>query len=66
MTVAEAAQLLGRTGTIRQAGLTVGVTVIDVKQSYGRTRYLVSPLAGKGEIWVEQVTINANALGVAL
>ena len=34
-------------------GLQVAVVIMDVKITYGKTRFLVSPVAGKGEIYVE-------------
>lgn len=33
----------------------VRVLILDIKQSYGRTRYLVKPVAGEGEMWVENL-----------
>ena len=29
--------------------------ILDIKQSYGRTRYLIRPVAGEGEMWVENL-----------
>lgn len=37
--------------------LTIEVKILDVKMSYGRERYLVTPVAGSGEVWVEAVTL---------
>ena len=48
---------VGKEGTIRLGGLTIDVLVGDVKNSYGKERYLVTPKAGAGEIWVEAVTL---------
>lgn len=31
----------------------VSVKVQDIKISYGKTRYLISPVDGSGEVWVE-------------
>jgi|ERR1700676_2143627 len=55
-------QSIGKLGTINQGGLTVDVTVLDAKQAYGCTRFLVSPVAGSGEVWVsaERVQIQSN------
>lgn len=66
MTTAEALQLLGRTGEITTGGLVVNVTVVDVKVSYGRTRYQVQPLSGTGLVWVENVRLDAFYGGGAL
>jgi hypothetical protein len=45
---------VGKKGSISVGGFRVEVEVIDYKNSYGRDRYLVSPVAGSGEIWTEQ------------
>jgi len=50
-------EFIGRVATVKFGGLVVEVTVIDVKNSYGRDRYLISPVKGEGEIWVETITI---------
>jgi hypothetical protein len=55
MTITELAAKVGTTGTIFVGGLNVAVTVRDVKVSYGRTRWLVEPVAGSGRVWVETV-----------
>lgn len=36
-------------------GLTISVVVMDIKERWGHIRYLVSPEAGKGEIWIERI-----------
>ena len=38
-------------------GMMVDVKIKDVKNSYGRTRYLVTPVQGSGEAWVENITL---------
>ena len=45
---------IGRTGALRCESLSVNVTVVDTKRSYGRTLLLVRPIAGSGEQWVEE------------
>ncbi len=55
MTYNEAAALIGKVREIDVNGLAVDVMVNDVKQAYGRTRYLVSPVAGRGQVWVERL-----------
>ena len=51
-------QFVGKKGTIKAGGMIVEVEIKDYKNSYGRDRFLVSPVTGKGEVWVEQVTLN--------
>lgn len=48
---------VGKKGTIFVGGLVVEVNIIDVKKAYGQERFKVSPVAGKGEVWVEKVTL---------
>ena len=48
---------IGRIGAINAEGLTVQVRILDVKETYGRLRWLVTPVAGSGERWVERVSI---------
>jgi hypothetical protein len=45
-------KMIGKRGNLNQGGLSVDVQILDVKQSYGCTRFLVSPMAGSGEVWV--------------
>ena len=46
-------------------GLEIYITVIDIKFTYGRYRFLVTPVAGKGEIWVESfIGLNPQDLNV--
>ena len=48
-----------RRGTIQYAGgeLIFRVRVLDVKFSYGRTRYLVTPAAGSGQCYVDSGSV---------
>lgn len=46
---------IGRAGTVRYGALRFDVVVEDVKVSYGRVRYLVSPCTGRGSEWKEDV-----------
>ena len=46
---------LNRKYDIYLGGLQVAIVVVDIKMSYGKVRFLVSPVTGKGEIWVESI-----------
>ena len=51
-------EYVGKIGSIKtENGLTIEVVVVDVKTSWGRTRYQVKPVAGSGECWVEEVKL---------
>jgi hypothetical protein len=45
---------IGKTGILRCEYLSVDVTIVDAKRSYGRTLLLVRPVSGSGEQWVEE------------
>ena len=45
---------IGKQGTVFLDGLMVKVKIVDFKQSYGRDRWLVTPISGTGEKWIEQ------------
>lgn len=55
MTYQENYKTIGKKGTIKLGGLVVDVKIIDYKFTYGRDRWKVAPISGKGEIWVEKV-----------
>ena len=55
MTYKDKAQSIGKKGIIDVGRLKIEVEVQDYKHSYGHDRWLVSPLSGSGEIWVEKV-----------
>lgn len=59
-TANELQTLVGKEGSIQEAGLVIGVRIKDAKVSYGRPRVLVTPIAGSGETWraIEGVEIN--------
>ncbi len=48
---------VGKIAIINEDGLKFEVEVKDIKTSYGRMRYLVSPVSGTGERWVEILTL---------
>ena len=48
---------VGKVGIISLKGIEVEVNIADVKQSYGVSRFLVSPVSGKGYAWVENVML---------
>jgi hypothetical protein len=48
---------VGKIATIFTGGLTIKIKILDVKNTYGRDRYLITPVEGSGTVWVEKVTI---------
>ena len=55
----EQMQAVGRVGTIQVGALRVRVTVIEAKRAYGHVRYLVTPVAGGGEQWMQAIVFEA-------
>ena len=53
--ITQFSHLIGAQGSITVGELHIDVRVLDVKQSYGKVRYLVQPIAGSGQQWMEQV-----------
>ena len=48
---------VGQKGLLKFAGFQVEVEIKDYKNSYGKDRWLVAPVAGNGEIWTEQEVV---------
>lgn len=48
---------VGKKGVMAVGGIKVEVEIVDYKNSYGRDRWLVKPVAGSGEVWTEQNVI---------
>lgn len=40
---------------INLSGMSIAVVVLDIKERWGKIRYQVSPVAGKGDVWVEAI-----------
>lgn len=60
MTYKDQAKTIGKKGTIRVGKtLVVDVKILDYKHSYGRDRWLITPVVGTGEAWVEDVKISS-------
>jgi hypothetical protein len=51
----EFTKLLQKRVHVNQGGLNVKVIILDVKRSYGNVRYLVTPVEGNGQVWVENI-----------
>lgn len=57
MTMLESQKIIGARALLRVEAFSVMVEVMDVKQAYGNTRYLVQPVNGHGEAWVDKSRI---------
>jgi hypothetical protein len=59
MSVKELSQLIDTTALLSEGGLSFPVLIQDVKISYGQARYLVSPIGGRGSVWVNKERVRA-------
>lgn len=48
---------VGKEAMVFLGGLRVRVQITDVKMSYGRERFEITPVAGEGKIFVESVNL---------
>lgn len=51
----EKIQMIGKKAIIQDQYFQVECEIKDYKSSYGKDRWLVSPIAGKGEAWIENL-----------
>lgn len=61
MTAREMQEALNRTADYTLNGLTVRVSINDVKCSFGQVRYLIKPIMGSGEVWVNQDSVTLRS-----
>jgi hypothetical protein len=52
MSIKELSKAIDKTALLTEGGLSFPVLIKDAKISYGQARYLISPIGGKGEVWV--------------
>ena len=57
---------IGKAAVLRCEYLSVDVTIVDAKRSYGRTLLMVRPISGSGEQWVEEYRIHDISEGERL
>lgn len=60
MTVTETASLVGRTASLQEGALVIGVAILDVRSNWGRTDYLVTPRTGSGKVWVQEYRLTLD------
>lgn len=53
MTAMKMTQAIGSQVEVRMEAFSVLCDVLDAKSAYGNVRYLVRPVAGNGEAWVD-------------
>jgi len=58
--VKEMIGLIGTTVMIKVDGFSVPMTINDAKTAYGNRRFLVSPVGGSGESWVDASRVDSG------
>ncbi len=53
-------QYVGKHAYVYAGGMQVEVIVLDLKQSWGKLRYQISPISGSGDIWVENLSLKTE------
>jgi hypothetical protein len=68
LTAQEMYPACGHTVMVRFGDIDVECRILDVKQSWGKPRFLVTPMAGQGDQWVELTRMTAfqNTEGLCL
>lgn len=51
----EVQKYVGKRALVGLGGLSVIVTITDIKNSYGKLRFNITPVSGSGSVWVETV-----------
>jgi hypothetical protein len=51
---------IGRRGLVELGGVKVRVEITDAKVSYGNARFLITPIAGNGVVWVDSARVVLN------
>lgn len=62
-TYADAKHIVGKRALFEfrhrtQGGVMVEVKIKDFKTSWGQSRYLIEPISGQGEIWVQNLQMS--------
>lgn len=62
MTHNETQAIIGKIADYQiESVLSIKVTILDCKNAYGNTRYLVRPVAGNGERWADSSKITLGS-----
>lgn len=62
MRLNELMEYMGKVGHVYYGNLVVDVRVKDIQVKFGKASYLVEPVAGTGEMWLEHVLFKGGAL----
>jgi len=64
-TVESLRQYVGLTGLLSSDKLQFNVLILDAKVSYGNSRFLVIPVSGSGEVWVDSSRVSVSSTSLS-
>lgn len=53
---------IGKIVAVELSNLIVYVEILNYKTSYGRHRWLVKPVSGSGEVWIQDVDFSKEVV----
>ena len=51
---------IGKQGNVIINNMRIEVKILDYKESYGKRRWLITPIAGMGQSWTEQEPVTTE------
>lgn len=60
MKVSDVQYIKNKTGTIWINGLSIEVTILDIREVWGTIHYLITPIDGSGSVWVNASRVKVN------
>jgi hypothetical protein len=61
MNALELSQAIGHVAELTADGIRVLVHIMDAKHVYGCTRYLVTPVSGSDQVWVDAMRVKIQS-----
>jgi hypothetical protein len=60
MSIKELSKAIDTTAFLSEGVLSFPVLIKDAKMAYGQARYLITPIGGKGEVWVNKERVKIS------
>jgi hypothetical protein len=60
MSIKELSKAIDTTALLSEGVLSFPVLIKDAKMAYGQARYLITPIGGKGEVWVNKERVKIS------
>lgn len=66
MSTREMMQYVGMVASVQVESWIVPMKIVDVKESWGRLRFLVTPIHGTGTAWIEEQRIRGYQADISV